>query len=276
MWSYSWKNQKKVMFAAIETRFGGNAATKKTQENSLEATPEIEDLSIDDCIQFKIVETKDRREQLTSHRAKYEDDLGCNGLRALSLLSVEQRSISEGQARYKDDQFTNQGTTLRKQGNKEDTSKAMLAIDGVGFDWYDMAEEQVQSNMALMAFSDSEVKIRFVEDCGSNNSKRVSEVKPKKVRDNNDAPIIEDWVSYDEEQDESMTKPIKKIVIPTAAKIKKLVRKSVRYAEMYRSQRPRGNQRNWNEIVLTIKEKGGKLGTIRTEVEISIMPRPNP
>ncbi|GJT44640.1 hypothetical protein Tco_0953355 [Tanacetum coccineum] len=47
---------------------------------------------------------------------------------------------------------------FRKQGNNEDTSsKAMLAIDGVGFDWSDMAEEQVQTNMALMAFSDSEV-----------------------------------------------------------------------------------------------------------------------
>ncbi|GJT69037.1 putative ribonuclease H-like domain-containing protein [Tanacetum coccineum] len=33
----------------------------------------------------------------------------------------------------------------------------MLAIDGVGFDWSDMAEEHVQKNMALMAFSDSEV-----------------------------------------------------------------------------------------------------------------------
>ncbi|GKF87612.1 hypothetical protein Tco_0258489, partial [Tanacetum coccineum] len=45
-----------------------------------------------------------------------------------------------------------------KQGNHEDiSSKAILAIDGVGFDWSDMAEEQVQTNMALMAFSDSEV-----------------------------------------------------------------------------------------------------------------------
>ncbi|GJW83818.1 putative ribonuclease H-like domain-containing protein, partial [Tanacetum coccineum] len=43
-------------------------------------------------------------------------------------------------------------------GNNEETSsKAMLAIDGVGFDWSDMAEEQVQKNMALMACSDSEV-----------------------------------------------------------------------------------------------------------------------
>ncbi|GJT26312.1 putative ribonuclease H-like domain-containing protein, partial [Tanacetum coccineum] len=48
--------------------------------------------------------------------------------------------------------------TTRKQGNNEDkSSKVMLAIDGVGFDWSDMIEEQVQTNMALMAFLDSEV-----------------------------------------------------------------------------------------------------------------------
>ncbi|GJT12357.1 retrovirus-related pol polyprotein from transposon TNT 1-94 [Tanacetum coccineum] len=59
--------------------------------------------------------------------------------------------------RSKEGQFRNQDNT-RKQGNHEDiSSKAMLAIDGVGFDWSDMAEEQVQTNMALMAFSDSEV-----------------------------------------------------------------------------------------------------------------------
>ncbi|GKE56676.1 hypothetical protein Tco_1495861, partial [Tanacetum coccineum] len=92
----------------------------------------------------------------------------------------------------------------------------------------------------------SQVKSSFVEGCGSNTSKSVSEVEPKEVRKNNDAPIIEDWVSDDEEQDESKTKPEKKTVIPTAAKIEKPVKKSVRYAEMYRSQSPRGNQRNWN------------------------------
>ncbi|GKB64610.1 retrovirus-related pol polyprotein from transposon TNT 1-94 [Tanacetum coccineum] len=59
--------------------------------------------------------------------------------------------------RNKEGQFINQDNT-RKQGNNEDTSsKAMLAIDGVGFDWSDMAEEQVQTNMALMAFPYSEV-----------------------------------------------------------------------------------------------------------------------
>ncbi|GKF94882.1 hypothetical protein Tco_0284582, partial [Tanacetum coccineum] len=59
--------------------------------------------------------------------------------------------------RSKEGQFRNQDNT-RKQGNNEETSsKEMLAIDGVSFDWSDMAEEQVQINMALMAFLDSEV-----------------------------------------------------------------------------------------------------------------------
>ncbi|GJT05481.1 ribonuclease H-like domain-containing protein [Tanacetum coccineum] len=102
------------------------------------------------------------------------------------------------------------------------------------------------SDKSLVKEQESQVKSSFVEGYGSNTSKRVSELEPKKVRENNDAPIIEDWVSDDEEQDESMTKPVKKIVIPTAAKIEKPFKKSVRYAEMYRSQRPRGNRRNWN------------------------------
>ncbi|GKB37347.1 putative ribonuclease H-like domain-containing protein [Tanacetum coccineum] len=65
--------------------------------------------------------------------------------------------------RNKEGQFRNQDNT-RKHGNNEDTSsKAMLAIDGVGFDWSDMAEEHVQTNMAIMAFSDSKNEVLFSE-----------------------------------------------------------------------------------------------------------------
>ncbi|GKB76026.1 hypothetical protein Tco_0942921 [Tanacetum coccineum] len=69
----------------------------------------------------------------------------------------------------------------------------------------------------------------------------VREVEPKKVRENNDAPIIEDWVSDDEDDDEPNPKVEKKTVIPTATKKEfvkpeKPVRRSVRYAEMYKSQ----------------------------------------
>ncbi|GJS31730.1 putative ribonuclease H-like domain-containing protein [Tanacetum coccineum] len=78
---------------------------------------------------------------------------------------------------------------------------------------------------------------------------QVREEEPKKARENNDAPIIEDWVSDDEDDVEPIPKVEKKTVIPTATKKEfvkpeKPVRRSVRYAEMYKSQRPRGNQRN--------------------------------
>ncbi|GKE59528.1 ribonuclease H-like domain-containing protein, partial [Tanacetum coccineum] len=59
--------------------------------------------------------------------------------------------------RNKEGQFRNQDNTRKHRNNKDTSSKVMLAIDGVGFDWSDMVEEQVQTNMALMAFSDSEL-----------------------------------------------------------------------------------------------------------------------
>ncbi|GKD91250.1 hypothetical protein Tco_1366757, partial [Tanacetum coccineum] len=47
--------------------------------------------------------------------------------------------------------------TKRTVNVEETSSKAMLAIDGVGFDWSFMSEEKTPTNFALMAFSDSEV-----------------------------------------------------------------------------------------------------------------------
>ncbi|GKB78731.1 ribonuclease H-like domain-containing protein [Tanacetum coccineum] len=94
------------------------------------------------------------------------------------------------------------------------------------------------SNSGLEEFQQPEF-----EGYGPKTSKSVSEVEPKKVRKNDGAPIIEDWVSDDEEQDESKPKSEKKTVIPTVKKIEfvrpkqqeKSVRKPVKYAKMYRS-----------------------------------------
>ncbi|GJW44891.1 hypothetical protein Tco_0073690 [Tanacetum coccineum] len=85
---------------------------------------------------------------------------------------------------------------------------------------------------------------------GPENSKKESNVvcenSSNETKKNSDAPIIEEWVSDNEDEVESPVVVKKKTVIPTAAKIEKPVRKPVRYAEMYRPHRPRGNQRNWN------------------------------
>ncbi|GJS49000.1 putative ribonuclease H-like domain-containing protein, partial [Tanacetum coccineum] len=92
----------------------------------------------------------------------HEDDLEAIDLKwQLSLLSMRAKRYFQRTGKKI---FINANDTAgyqdntRKQGNNEDTSsKAMLAIDGVGFDWSDMAEEQVQTNMALMVILDSEV-----------------------------------------------------------------------------------------------------------------------
>ncbi|GJS96239.1 ribonuclease H-like domain-containing protein [Tanacetum coccineum] len=63
----------------------------------------------------------------------------------------------EGRARSYDQRSRNQESIRRTVKVEETSPKAMIAVDGAGFDWSFMAEEEVPTNMALMAFSDSEV-----------------------------------------------------------------------------------------------------------------------
>ncbi|GJT75210.1 hypothetical protein Tco_1041935 [Tanacetum coccineum] len=58
--------------------------------------------------------------------------------------------------RSQENRSRNQDSSRRTMNVEETSSKAMLAIDGVGFDWSFMSEEKTPTNFALMAFSDSE------------------------------------------------------------------------------------------------------------------------
>ncbi|GJU15483.1 putative ribonuclease H-like domain-containing protein [Tanacetum coccineum] len=59
--------------------------------------------------------------------------------------------------RNQDSRNRNQDSSRRTISMEEISSKAIVAIDGAGFDWSYMADDEVPTNMALMAFSDSEV-----------------------------------------------------------------------------------------------------------------------
>ncbi|GJU08444.1 uncharacterized mitochondrial protein-like protein [Tanacetum coccineum] len=87
-------------------------------------------------------------------------------------------------------------------------------------------------------------------------NKMSDAVKPKSIRKSNDALIIEDWVSDNEEENVSQPKTEKKIVNPSFAKkefvqSKKTARKTVKYAEQYRQNTHtlRCNQINWNNMM---------------------------
>ncbi|GJX26355.1 ribonuclease H-like domain-containing protein [Tanacetum coccineum] len=142
----------------------------------------------------------------------------------------------------------NQDNSRRTINVEETSSKAMVAIDGAGFDWSYMTDNEVPTNIDLMAFSDSEPEF---EGYGPKTSKSVSEDTSNEVRESPDAPLVEELVSDD--------KLDKKIIFPTVAKIEfvrpKQQEKLVKYAKMYRSQGPRGNQRNWNN------QKSQQLGS---------------
>ncbi|GKA27693.1 ribonuclease H-like domain-containing protein [Tanacetum coccineum] len=59
--------------------------------------------------------------------------------------------------RSQENRSRNQDSSRRTVDVEESSSKAMLAIDGARFDWSFMTEEEVPTNFAFMAFSDSEV-----------------------------------------------------------------------------------------------------------------------
>ncbi|GJY66905.1 retrovirus-related pol polyprotein from transposon TNT 1-94, partial [Tanacetum coccineum] len=59
--------------------------------------------------------------------------------------------------RNQDSRNSNQDSSRRTVNVEETSTKAMVAIDGDGFDWSYMADDEVPTNMALMVFSYSEV-----------------------------------------------------------------------------------------------------------------------
>ncbi|GJW61966.1 ribonuclease H-like domain-containing protein [Tanacetum coccineum] len=190
----------------------------------------------------------------------------------------------------KEGQFRNQDNT-RKQGNNEDTSsKAMLAIDSVGFDWNDMAKEQITDkskkgleynavplphpliynrlNKLDLSYSGlDEFKEPEFQSYGSKDSKKESNIACDKTSDaskeNTDDSLVNGQV-FEETSSfvETSLNTVKEIFFLDKKKEsfkpknhEKPIKKLVRYAEMYRSQSPRGTQRNWNG------QKSNQLGS---------------
>ncbi|GKE74126.1 hypothetical protein Tco_1536167 [Tanacetum coccineum] len=234
----------KTLFAAIQTRFGGNNATKKTQKTLLKKIlpsewnthvvvwrnkPDLDIMNFDDLYNnFKIVEqgvkgtassssslssqnvafvssssstnevniaygvsttntqvrpastqistastqvstanlsdatvyaflaNQPNRSQLVHEDLKqiHKDDLEEMDLKWLGYFAREYRG-----PRNEDKRSKNQDNSRRTINLKEISSKAMLAINGAGFDWSFMADEEVPSDMALMAFSEYENRV---------------------------------------------------------------------------------------------------------------------
>ncbi|GJT35139.1 putative ribonuclease H-like domain-containing protein [Tanacetum coccineum] len=84
-----------------------------------------------------------------------------NGSQLVSFTEHESKKMGHFAREWRgptnqDNRNRNQDSSRRTVNVEETSSKAMVAIDGAGFDWSFMADEEVPTNMALMAFSDLE------------------------------------------------------------------------------------------------------------------------
>ncbi|GJW24614.1 ribonuclease H-like domain-containing protein [Tanacetum coccineum] len=192
----------KTLFAAIQTRFGGNEATKKTQKTLLKqitnevntaygvstantqispastqvstASTQVSTANLSDATVYAFLANQPNRSQLVHEDLEqiHEDDLEEMDLKwQLALLTGYDKSKVEcfnchkmghfarecRGHRNQDTKNMNQDSYRRTINVEETSSKAMVAIDGAGFDWSYTADDEVPTNMALMAFSDSKV-----------------------------------------------------------------------------------------------------------------------
>ncbi|GJR54375.1 ribonuclease H-like domain-containing protein [Tanacetum coccineum] len=208
------------------------------------ASTQVSTANLSDDTVYAFLASQPNRSQLVYEDLEqiHEDDIEEMDLKwQLALLSMRTRRTLCKECRgprNQDSKNRNQDSSRRAVNVEETSSKAMVAIDGASFDWSYMADDEVPTNMALMAFSDSEksnlsftkrMRVIFTpnldlsysgleefqqpkfEGYGPKSSKSVSEDISNEVRESPDAPLVEELVSDDKLE--------KKIIFPTIAKI---------------------------------------------------------
>ncbi|GJW02700.1 hypothetical protein Tco_1561556 [Tanacetum coccineum] len=125
------------------------------------------------------------------------------------------------QKHYQENVTNGDGRTVQLKFSSQSTTTALSIENGSLFEGESECENLLHhtrsrdSNTLSSAKSplkvDKDWKEKFF--CPANH---VREEEPKKARENNDAPIIEDWVSDDEDELSLFLKVEKKTIIPTA------------------------------------------------------------
>ncbi|GJS36426.1 hypothetical protein Tco_0534808 [Tanacetum coccineum] len=244
----------KSLLEAVEKRFGGNAATKKTHRNLLKrhqpsslqlANEDLQPLHPDD------LEEMDLRWQMAMLTMRARRFLKNTGRK----LTVNDGLSEERPTNYALMGYSSSSSDS-KVSNDSTCSKSCLEIVEVHKSHNEQLLKDLKKSQLMEEFINEPVVIKPVVE---NSKAKTSEAKPKVVRKNNDAPIIKDLVSDSEEEDVHQAKIKKKTVKSSFAKIKfvkpkqqeKTARKTGNYVEQNRqnTHAPRGNKRNWNNMM---------------------------
>ncbi|GJT45259.1 hypothetical protein Tco_0953974 [Tanacetum coccineum] len=206
----------------VNTTYGVSTANTQVSPASTQvstASTQVSTANLSDDTVYAFLASQPNGSQLVYEDLEqiHEDDIEEMDLKwQLALLSMRTR------------RNRNQDSSRRTVNVEETSSKAMVAIDGAGFDWSYMADDEVPTNMALMAFSDSEfnksefnlatykrglasVEEQLVFYKKNEPSKSVSEDISNEVRKSPNAPLVEELVLDDKLE--------KKTIFPTVAKI---------------------------------------------------------
>nr|GEZ53399.1 putative ribonuclease H-like domain-containing protein [Tanacetum cinerariifolium] len=212
----------KTPFATIETIFGRNEATKKTQKTLLKQLYE------------NFIATSIESLDLIFNKLQ----------KILSQPTVLGVFISQEDLNLK---------FLRSLPSEWNTYVVFIHEDLEQIHEDDIEEMDLKWQLSLLSMRAKSYRPKSCKTESKNASKEI----PNKLKESLDAPLVKNKVS--DNKDCTVESPVvveKKIVVPTVDKIEfvkakqqeKPVRKPVKYAEMYRSQGPRGNQRNWNNL----------------------------
>ncbi|GJR20958.1 putative ribonuclease H-like domain-containing protein [Tanacetum coccineum] len=167
--------------------------------------------------------------------------------------------------RNQDNRNRNQDSSRRTVNMEKTSSKAMVAIDlkrdtsfkdlninALKSEIEKLKKEKESNQIKIDKFENasksldkligSQISDNSRKGYGPKASKSVCKDTSNEVKKTPDAPLGEKLVSKKEKQTIIPTK------IESAKQQEKPARKLVKYAEMYRSQKPRGNQRNWNNL----------------------------
>ncbi|GJV77928.1 hypothetical protein Tco_1509512, partial [Tanacetum coccineum] len=166
------------------------------------------------------------------------------------VIFCEQLAVLKRDISYKDSEISMLKSELEKL--KQEKESNQLKIKN-----FDNASKRLFSplNLYLSYSSLEEFQQPEFEGYGPKPSKSVSEDIFNEDRESPDAPLVEELVSDDKLQKKTVFLTVSKIEFVRPKQQEKPVRKPVKYAEMYRSQSPRGNQKNWNN------QKSQQLGS---------------
>ncbi|GJZ67160.1 hypothetical protein Tco_0630400 [Tanacetum coccineum] len=198
----------KSLLQTVEKRFGGNAATKKTQRNLLKHYMRNFTASSTQVLD----QTFDSFKSLANQRS--------NGLK-LNIITqnvtfVSSNSTSSTNGAVATTHGATTASTLATTVNLTTIDNLSDAVICAFFIRNFMPPNPDLSFFGLKEFTSGPIVIKPVVE---NSEAKASEAKTKAVRKNNGASIIEDWVSDSEEENVSQTKIEKKIAKPSFVKI---------------------------------------------------------